>query len=290
MFNWFVKKGLSQGIFWSILIYLQCSIQDVICRLLGDRLHYVEIVFFRFLFSVLIVLVPVLVSQKKLLQSSQHKMHLLRGFLGAVALALCALGVTLMPLAEHTSILFSQALFTLILSIIFLKEKVKAKTCFATAIGFLGVLVMFRPSADKIHFVAIIPTIAAILFAFSNIIIKKMLNKKEHTLTMLFYFGLHTTIIAGVFVPFYWTCPTVHELLLLLCLGLGANLAQLFIFLAFRATAVSSVGLIQYIELPFSILFGFWFFGEMPESIVYIGAALIIFGVFVSSYSKKRSL
>lgn len=287
MFKWFVEKGLRQGIFWSIMIYLQCSVQDVLIKFLGQRLHHVEIVFFRFLFSMLVVLLPILVSRKNLLKTSQHKMHVIRGVLGALALALCAFAVIKMPLAENTTIMFSQALFTVLLSIIFLKEKITMNACFATVIGFLGVLVMFRPSAEKINMLAVIPITAAVLFSVSNIIIKKMLDKQENSLTMLFYFGLYTTIISGIFVPFFWITPRLSEMLLLFCLGVGANLMQLFIFLAFRATTVSSIGHVQYIELLFSTLFGFYFFNEIPENAVYIGAALIILGVFISSISKN---
>lgn len=287
MFNWFLAKGLRQGIFWSVMIYVQDSIQDVLIRFLGVGLHYVEIVFFRFFFSLLFVLIPIILFKRELLHTRQHGMHLLRGSIGAVALALCAFGVLLMPLVEHSSIMFSQALFTILLSIIFLKEKVGVRTYLATVMGFCGVLLMFRPSAEKINICAFVPTMAAILLAVSNIIIKKMVDKKENNWTMLLYFGLYTTLIAIIFVPFFWKMPNSYEILLLLCLGLGANLMQLFIFLAYRATTVSSISHVSYIEILFATFFGFLFFGEVPEKIVYVSVALIVFGIVIASRSSN---
>lgn len=287
MFDWFKAKGLKQGIFWAIMIYFIGTINDVIARFLGDRLHSVEIAFFRFLFSVLVIVYPMLKSKKNLFQSSIHGYHVLRGLMGAVALGLCCYSVNIMPLAENTTILFSEALFMLPLSAIFLKEKITWPAIIATVVGFLGLIIMFKPSADNFNINALVPTLAALLFAVMNIIIKKMIDIKENSWTMLFYFGLYTTIISGAIVPFFWITPNLRELVLILFLGIGANLIQLFIFLAYRATTASSISPIRYTELPFAILFGFLFFNQIPSYMTLCGALLIILGAFISSYSKK---
>ena len=289
MFDWFKEKGLKQGIFWAIMIYFIGTINDVIARFLGDRLNAVEIAFFRFLFSVLVIIYPMLKSKINLFKSDKHKYHILRGILGAVALGLCCYSVNIMPLAENTTILFSEALFMLPLAAIFLKEKVSVAAIIATIIGFLGLIIMFKPSADNLNIKALVPTLAALLFAIMNIIIKKMIDAKENSWTMLFYFGLYTTIISGLVVPFYWTTPNLRELVLILFLGIGANLIQLFIFLAYRATTASNISPVRYTELPFAILFGFVFFNQIPTSMTLLGAFLIILGTFVSGYSKKTN-
>ena len=287
MNNWFSEKGLKQGIFWAVMIYFIGTLNDVLARFLGDRLHAVEIAFFRFFFSAVIVLFPMLRSKNNLFKSTIHIWHVMRGVLGAVALGLCCFSVNVMPLAENTTILFSEALFMLPLAAIFLREKVSMRAIVATIIGFFGLIVMFRPSAGNMNLMALIPTFAALLFAIMNIMIKKMIDNKENTLTMLFYFGLYTTIISGAIVPFYWITPNLKELFLILLLGIGANLIQLFIFLAYRATTASNISPVRYVELPFAVLFGFVFFGQIPESTALIGAILIIAGTFVSSCSKK---
>lgn len=286
-FNWFSEKGLRQGIFWAIMIYLTGTINDVLAKFLGNRLHAVEIAFFRFLFSAIIVLIPMIRSKQNLFKSNIHQWHVMRGVLGAVALGLCCYSVNIMPLAENTTILFSEALFMLPLAAIFLKEKISKTTIIATLVGFSGLILMFRPKADNINVLAIVPTIAALLFAIMNIMIKKMIDAKENALTMLFYFGLYTTMISGAIVPFYWVTPNLNELLLILLLGAGANLIQLFIFLAYRAASASDISPVRYSELPFAIIFGFLFFGQIPDAITIAGAALIIIGTFISSYARR---
>jgi S-adenosylmethionine uptake transporter len=287
MFDWFYKKGVKQGILWAIMIYPIGSLNDVFAKFLGDRLHWTEIAFFRFFFSTIIVLIPMLFSKRNLFKSTIHKQHVMRGTLGAVALGICCLSVNLMPLVENSVILFSEVLFMFPLSVIFLKEKINVKSIIATVIGFIGLLIMFRPKAENINLMAVAPTIAAFLFAVMNIMIKKMVEIKENTLTMLFYFGLYATITSALVVPFYWIAPNIKEMGLISLLGLGANIAQLFIFLAYRAAAASILTPIRYTELPFAVLFGFIFFKQVPDSVAFLGASLIIICDFISSRARN---
>ena len=285
--NWFCSQGIKQGIFWATLIYFTSSINDVLMKLLGERLSFIEISFFRFFFSLVVVLIPMLLSKRNLFKTEMHIHHIVRGILGAIALGLCCYSVNIIPLSENTTILFSESLFLLPLSATLLKEQVNKRAILATIIGFMGLLIMFKPKASNINIMAIIPTIAALLFAIMDIIIKQMINKKENTLTMLFYFGLYTTIIAGILLPGVWITPTTRELLLIFLLGIGANLIQLFIFLAYRATEASNIAPTRYIELLFSISFGFLFFNQIPKLLDIIGALFIILGTFILTKSNN---
>jgi S-adenosylmethionine uptake transporter len=169
-----------------------------------------------------------------------------------------------------------------------LGEKVRSHSIIATIIGFAGLIVMCRPKAGNINMMAVIPAFAALLFAIMNIMIKRMVDAGEHTLTMLFYFGLYTTILSGAFVPACWLMPNMHELLLIVLLGLGANVIQLFIFLAYKATTASVISPIRYVELPFATLCGLVFFGQVPETVSIIGALLIIAGSTLASHSFRK--
>jgi S-adenosylmethionine uptake transporter len=283
MLGWFLRRGVKQGIFFALMIYLVCSMNDILMKFLGDRLHFVEISFFRFLFSAVTAAIPMIITRSNLLRTNMHGMHIVRGLLGTVSVALCCLGVNVMPLAENTTILFAEALFLLPMAAIVLKEHVSCKSVIATTSGFLGLVVMFRPSLDHINLLAIIPTVASFLFAVMSVMIKIMVDKGEDNVTMLLYFSIYTTIVSSFFIPFFWTCPTTNELLLLFLLGLGANLVQLFLFLAYRATNASTISPVRYVELPFTVLFGFIIFGQVPDTVTLIGALLIITGTLLTS-------
>ncbi|MBQ8651099.1 MAG: DMT family transporter [Alphaproteobacteria bacterium] len=289
MLSWFKEKGTKQGIFYAILIYLTGALNDVAARYLGERLHFVEVAFFRFSISTVLVFFPMLIFGKKFFKTNMHKQHLGRGVIGSIALALCCLSVGIMPLAENTTILFCEAFFMLPLAAICLKEKISKRSIIATIFGFIGLVIMFKPNASNININAVVPAIAAMLFAISNIIIKRMVDKKENTLTMLFYFGLYSSLVMLVFLPFVWKAPNVKEMFFIFMLGLGANLIQLFIFLAYRATTASNINPIRYTELPFAMIFGYSFFGQIPELITLLGSTFIIIGTLITIKSDKQN-
>jgi S-adenosylmethionine uptake transporter len=286
--GWFLKKGYLQGVFWAIMICLVSVSNDVLMRFLGERLHVVEIVFFRFLFSMLTVLPFMLPKGKTLFLTKQPKMHALRAIIGAVALGLCCYSVNVMPLSENTTIMFAEPLFFLPLAFFLLKEKVDKPRWIATLIGFLGLLVILQPGSETFRIMAFVPITAAILFSLLNIMAKKMISD-EHSYTLLFYFGLGTTIFAGIFVPFVWQTPNLKEMILLVCLGVGANLIQVCLFRAFSATDASGLTPFRYVEFIFSGIFGFIFFSEIPAKSILLGATLIILStLYITKIETKK--
>ncbi|HLD95337.1 MAG TPA: DMT family transporter [Alphaproteobacteria bacterium] len=283
LLGWFLQKGYTQGVFWAIMISLVSVTNDVLMRALGERLHVVQIIFFRFLFSMLTVLPLMIPKGTSLFKTSKPKMHIWRALIGVAAIGICCYSVNVMPLSENTTIMFAQPLFFLPMAVVFLKERVEAPRWIATIIGFLGLMIILRPGTEAFKLVALAPITAAILFATLDIFAKKMVSN-EHTLTMMFYFGLGTTIAAAIPLLFVWQTPTLQELALLILLGIGANLIQVCIYRAFTATEASALMPFRYVEFIFAALFGFLLFSEIPTLWTLGGAALIVASTFYISY------
>jgi S-adenosylmethionine uptake transporter len=285
--GWFVRRGYLQGVFWALMICLVSSTNDVLMRFLGERLHVVQIVFFRFLFSALTVLPLMLRHEKNLFKTDQPKTHALRAIVGALALGLCCLSVNIMPLAENTAVMFCEPLFFLPMAYFLLKEKVDRNRWIATFMGFIGLLIIIQPGMDSFRREAFVPMIAAMLFAYLCVMAKRMITT-EHTLTLLFYFGVGTTIFAGLFLPFFWITPTLHELIFLCLLGVGANLIQVCLFRAYASTDASALAPFRYTEFLFASTFGFLFFGQVPELSIILGAGVIGLSAFYISIMETR--
>jgi len=154
--------------------------------------------------------------------------------------------------------------------------------------------VMINPGSDPFNILVFIPMGAAFLFASLDLLAKKMVSK-ESTLTLLFYFALGTTVAGAIALSISvahgsvtWHTPTLEEFLLLFCLGAGANLIQVCLFKAFSATEASSLVPFRYTELVFAVLFGYWFFQELPTIQTWMGAAIIIGSTLYMSYTEIR--
>lgn len=287
--GWFFRKGFPQGAFWATMICLVSAVNDVLMRFLGENLHSTEIIFFRFLFS-MITIVPLMLSQGfTLFKTSRPMLHVLRALLGVGAFFACCYGVNVMPLNENTIIMSSQPLFFLPFAVLFLREKVDLSRWIATIIGFLGILVIVQPGTDTFKIVALFPIAAAIQFALLDVLAKKMVTT-ENTYNMLFYFAFGTTVLSFVPALYFWQTPSFYEIFLLVLLGIGANLIQVCLIRAFSATDASALTPFRYIDFVFAALFGFVLFMEIPTKWTLAGAVLIIAGTFFISYvESKRS-
>lgn len=299
--HWVLRLGVKQGIFWSIIAYLQCAVQDVYVRtvsVINPSLKPQVLVFFRFLFSFISIVLFLMTTHKvHLVKTRHHVMHAARGVIGVVMLACCAYSVMKLDLASNSALLFSQGLISVCLSVILFKEKINVRVIVSLLIGISGALMIAFANSNigndcgvkwRFNPIIFVTLFAAFLGSVSSIMIKKMMNMKENMLTMLFYFGAYTTLFSIVPALKSWAMPGWHELIYLCLYGLGANFLQLFLFLAYRATEVSKISHMQYIELPFSILFGYVFFSEVPNKFVFVGIVLIVMSVAISSAKIKR--
>ena len=286
-FRWFLEKGYLQGAFWAIMICVVSVTNDVFMRLLGQRLPVIEIIFFRFLFS-MVTIVPLMMSQGLTLFKTQRPgLHFLRAILGVCAIGACCYSVTVMPLSENTTIMFSQPLFFLPLAVLFLNEKIRISRWVATLIGFIGLILIIQPGTQAFQMVAFVPMLAALFFALLDILAKKMVST-ENTYNMLFYFAFGTTVCAFVPALFMWITPTPLEFLYLVLLGLGANLIQVCLIRAFSATDASGLMPFRYVEFIFSSVVGFLLFAEIPSGRLFLGAPLIIAGALFITYYESR--
>ena len=286
-FAWFMQKGYPQGAFWAIMITLVSVTNDILMRLLGAGLDIIQISFFRFLFGVLAV-VPLMFSHgTTLFKTSRPWMHFWRAILGVGAIGGACWSVNLMPLSDNTIIMSSQPFFFLPLAVFFLREKVDLSRWIAILIGFIGLIIMFQPGSEALRLVAIVPITAAILFAMSDVICKKMVTT-ENTQTMLFYFAVGTTLITLIPAMYVWQTPSWYQLGMLALLGIGGNLIQVCLIRAFSATDASALMPFRYVEYVFAGLFGFVFFLEIPTIVTILGAAFVIAGTAYISYYETR--
>lgn len=277
-----------QGVSWAILACLISNANDILMRILGSRLDSMEVVFFRFLMGMLILL-PFMLRQKGSFKTTRPFVHVTRSLLGFLAVAGWGYAVTSIHLTAVTTISFTVPLFVLPLAIIFLKEKVGLQRALATLIGFIGILVVVNPKGFSLEPAMIILLCSALMFATLDIIAKKMVMQ-ESMLAMLFYFSAGTSLAGLIPAILVWKTPTTLELILLICLGVGANLIQYCLLKAFRATEVSALAPYRYVELIFSSIFGYLLFQEIPTSATLIGALIIIPStLYIAYYENKKS-
>jgi S-adenosylmethionine uptake transporter len=283
------KPGFIRGAAWSLLVCLCSCGNDILMRLLGDRLPSMEVSFFRFAFALLILL-PLVVGQgRRELKTSRPALHFFRGILGFISVSLWCYAVSQAPLTMVTVMGFTVPLFVLPLARIFLQEKVGRQRVFATLIGFVGILVTVQPQNAAYWLPMLGLVIAAISFASMDVLIKKMVVQ-ESTLSMLFYFSLATSLASLGPALYVWQMPLPYELVLLLLLGASSNLIQYCLFKAFSAADISALAPIRYFEFPIASLLGWLLFAELPNRFTLLGACIIAPSTLYIVYHEIRMM
>lgn len=276
--------------FFLLQMVVSCA-NDIISKFMGQRLDSIEVTFFRFFFGLITLLPFMFINGKKIFKTTQLSWNVIRGILGALSFFLYIDSVISLPLAEVVIILWTIPLFSLIFSKFLLGENVSIFRWIATLIGFIGLSIITTYTSNnefRFNILYLIPIGAALLFAFQDIIIKKMVVAQENQLTMLFYFALVTSLVTLIPAMKVWKAPTTFELSMLFLLGAGGNLIQYFIFKAFRLVDVSAVAPYRYLELLISAFFAFIFFLEIPGLNVYIGALILIPSTLFLGYSENK--
>ena len=284
--SWFLKRGYTQGVFWYIMINVFSATNDVIIRIAGNQLHWIEVSFFRYFFGMIMVL-PLMFRDTTLFRTKQVSNHVIRAILGFLGLTACCYAVINMPFSENETIMFTQPFIFLIMAYFLLREKVTWQRWMATLCGFMGLLIVMRPGTEAFRWLSFVPLFAAFSFASLDFMAKKMIQA-DRDLTLIFYFAVGTTICAGIPLYYVWQTPTMSQLGTLFLLGMGGNLIQVCIYRAFAATEASALMPFRYTSLIIASLAELAVFGVVPSTNVLIGAAIIIMAAFYNSVYEFR--
>jgi len=266
---------------------------SALVRQLGDVAPVGQMVFFRSAFAILPVVVIYAVRGElgSAVRTGRPLGHLGRGLLSVCGMFTNFSALTRLPLADATAISFASPLITVALAAVVLKERVRIYRWSAVLIGFTGVIVMLIPHFDIGAYAGLHGAAAAIgsLFAITSavcnagtVIQTRRLTQSETTSSIVFYFSLVCAIAGALTLPFAWHPPTARELAALIALGVLGGLAHIFLTESYRYAAASVIAPFDYTSMLWALLLGYCLFGELPDTLVYLGPAIVaVAGLFV---------
>lgn len=213
------------------------------------------------------------------------KVLLARGAAGTAALLAYFYTLQTMPLASAVSIQYLSPLFTTLLAVYLLKEKVNSKTllCFVGAI--IGVVLVkgFDPRVSLLDLG--IGFFAAIGSAVAYNLVR-MLKETDHPMVVVFYFPLVTIPVVGPFAIRGWVWPQGWDWLFVLAVGVFTQLAQVNMTKAFQLEKAARVSILNYLGLVLALVVGFLAFGETFDYVSLTGMLLIVLSIVISTLMK----
>ena len=275
------------GVSWFVLSLISSSINDVIAKYVGFRLHTYEVTFFRFMFGTMTLIPFVMYYGVSTLKTSRPTVHFMRGFLLFLGMAGWTYGLTLAPVTTATVVSFTIPIFVLVLGVFFLSEHILWQRWLVTIVAFVGLVITLNPSAEDFNPEVLIFVAAAVCFAILDIINKKFVIK-ESMISMLFYSAIVTALLALPFALQNWIVPNSEELILLFILGAGGSLILFFLLKAFAVADATALAPYRYIELIFSAIIAYIVFQEIPTEATIWGAVVVIPSTLFIIYSEKK--
>jgi len=181
-----------------------------------------------------------------------------------------------LPLTTALTIGFAQAFFVALLANHFLGERIGGHRLGAILAGFAGVLIVMRPGMQGLFDFNVFIPIGAAVGAAVAITSVRQLSQSESTATLLAYQAIVVGILAGVPLIWLWTTPDLFGLLFLLAMGVIAAAGQWVGVKALRLGEASVVANVQYMQLVYAAILGYFLFDETPDRYVITGAAVIV--------------
>jgi len=191
--------------------------------------------------------------------------------------------VTVIPLAQVFALEFTSPLWVIVLSPLILGEKLTKIRGLAAVMGFIGILVVARPTIEGINAGVVTAAASAIFFAFT-IMLTKRLTRSQTITTILFYLTV-TQLFFGVVMAGYdgdIALPTMAHGPLLLLIGLAGLVAHYCLTTALSIAPATVVVPIDFVRLPVIAVIGMLVYAEALDVWVFVGAAIIFAGNYIN--------
>jgi drug/metabolite transporter (DMT)-like permease len=266
---------VARAFLWALIAAVIFAVMDAIVKVLGRSIDSLQIVFFRCVFGALAVLPFLMRLGPKAFATRQPMMHVLRMVTGYTGTACGFYALTQIDLAKVVAISYTRSLFLVALAVLFLGEMVRWRRWTATAIGFLGMLVMVRPGFTEIGPGEIAAITAAVCIAFTGVALKK-LTATDPPESIIFWYAVATTILSLPLAIWVWRPLDAPQWIAVIMMGMLGSFGQYCILRAYRLVEATQIEPIDYVRLVFATAIGFFFFAELPDRFTFVGAAIIV--------------
>ena len=278
----------SIGIIFAILAYLSFSILDATQKTLILYHSVFQLLLVKYFFVLFLSLVE---SKRKnnlnFYKSKKIKLQIFRSLLSVIESGCFVLSFKYLSLADAHSVGSLAPVIVVALSAIFLKEKVSTKTWIAIFVGFVGVLIILRPTSSIFDPKALLPLLAAFVLGLYQVVTKKV-SEHDTTETSLFYTSIIGIFVMSLLASNFWSPVSSSSYILFLIVGIFFSLG---IYLQIIALSMANASIIQpfhYTLIFWAIIFGYIFYNDIPDLFTIVGAVIItLSGIFVLTQSTK---
>jgi drug/metabolite transporter (DMT)-like permease len=223
------------------------------------------------------------------LRSKRPKLQLLRALFMPVMTGLNFWALQYLQLAETGAIQFSVPIIIALIAAPMLGERMDRARWTAIAVGFIGVLIIVRPGTQGFHPALLLAIINAFLYAMFNLLTRQLAAHDSPETSQL-YSSVGATLLLAPFALAAWQAPaSALQWGVLILIGFAGGLGHYLLAIAHRFAPASVLAPFLYQQIIWMMLLGYLVFGDVPDSAVVVGAAIVIASGGYLLYRERRS-
>ncbi len=278
-----------RGIAYMVAALFLLTVGDALTKWVGSSLPVGQVIFFRALFIFIPTMAIVFTSGGlATLKVTDRRGVGTRAVLYCCTTALITTSMILLPLADASALLFAGPLFVTALATPMLGEYVGWRRWTAVLVGFVGVIIMLRPTPDAIQVLAVVPIVAALFSAFRDITTRRI-SATESSNAIMFWSNVVLLAAAALTAPFGWEPMRFADLAQLALLGIIVGVAHWVMIEAYRFGEAAVVSPFKYTAIVWATLLGYFVWGTVPDAFIISGGALVIAsGLYILHRETRR--
>ena len=269
------------------LIASFCAVlMSVFLKLAQEDSNVFTIGFLRFFFGLLLITPIIIQSNFKIYNTINFKLHILRCIINVPMMIFGFAALTYIPLEQIKAIGFLSPILVVILSVIFLGERIYLIRTFSLILGLIGTLIILRPGFIEIN-IGVYMVLASALLWSCVIIITKFMSKNDSAMTILTFQYTFVTLFTLPLAIIYWNNPSFISLIYTLLAAIVGTVLHLCINNAYKLSDLSIIQPVWFTQLVFASFLGFIIFGSLPDFFTWIGAILVFISVLIITYREN---
>jgi len=281
-----------RGIIAVLIASTAFVVNDAIVKLVSAELPSGEIIVVRgVLATALLAAGVVALGATRPLSVLMTRMMVMRLFAAGAATTFIVISLRYVPLATVNTVLQATPLLVTAGAAIFYGEKVGLPRWMAALTGFAGVLLIVKPGNAQMGTAAYIVLIALAFTTMRDLTTRGL----ERDIPSVYVAAVSAVVItlAGFLVaPFdtAWTMPTVGGWAWLWASAVCQFIATTFIVVALRTGEIAVVAPFRYVAAPLSVAVGYWWWGDMPDTVAFLGIGLVVAAGLYTLHRERHGL
>ncbi len=269
------------------LIASFCAVlMSVFLKLAQEDSNVFMVGFLRFFFGFILILPFIIKTKLKIYNTYNFKLHLIRSIINVPMMILGFSALMYIPLEKIKAIGFLSPILVVILSVIFLKERIYLIRTFSLILGFLGTMIILRPGFIEFNIGVYMVLTSGLLWS-TVIIITKLMSKTDSAMTILVYQYSFVSLFTFPIAIYYWSNPSYSLIAYSILGAIVGTILHLCINNSYKLAPLSIIQPIWFTQILFASFFGVTLFNQMPDFFTYFGAIIVFISVLIITYREN---